>query len=57
MGKVDDHRGMLKRLDDWAPYLAAHSGLPGPRGNLELVAACGEEADLARAEELYQDRR
>ncbi len=34
------------------PYLTAHSGLPGPRGNLELVAACGEEADAIRATEL-----
>ena len=33
-------------------YLSANSGLPGPRGNLELVAACGEEADLDRAEAL-----
>lgn len=52
MGKVDQHRDALAGLDDWMPYLAAHSGLPGPRGNLELVAACGEEADLARAQEL-----
>ena len=42
----------LAGLEDWGPYLATHSGLPGPRGNLELVAACGEEADLARAREL-----
>ena len=52
MGKIDDHRAALAGLDDWLPYLAAHSGLPGPRGNLELVAACGEEADLPRAEAL-----
>jgi hypothetical protein len=39
-------------LTDWLPYLAANSGLPGPRGNLELVAACGEEADPAQAERL-----
>jgi hypothetical protein len=50
--KVDLHRVALRDRADWLPYLAAHSGLPGPRGNLELVAACGEEADLARAEEL-----
>ena len=43
---------MLRQLTDWIPYLAEHSGLPGPRGNLELVAACGEEADEARAGEL-----
>lgn len=49
MGKVGDHRVALRQLDDWLPYLDEHSGLPGPRGNLELVAACGEEADLDRA--------
>lgn len=52
MSKVDQHRAELTVMADWLPYLAAHSGLPGPRGNLELVAACGEEADLARAQEL-----
>jgi hypothetical protein len=52
MTKVDDHRAALAGLADWMPYLTAHSGLPGPRGNLELVAACGEEADAARADEL-----
>jgi hypothetical protein len=52
MTKVDEHRAVLAELADWMPYLAAHSGLPGPRGNLELVAACGEEASVARAEEL-----
>ena len=52
MSKVDEHRAAIAGLADWMPYLDAHSGLPGPRGNLELVAACGEEASVARAEEL-----
>jgi hypothetical protein len=52
VGKVDDHRAVLRGLLDWLPYLAANSGLPGPRGNLELVAACAEEADLVQAERL-----
>ena len=42
----------MAELEEWMPYLTAHSALPGPRGNLELVAACGEEADLSRAEAL-----
>nr|WP_292713266.1 HEAT repeat domain-containing protein [Microbacterium sp. 67-17] len=29
----------------WAAYLSAHSGLPGPRANLELVAAFAPLAD------------
>ena len=45
-------RGGLGCVDDWLPYLSAHSGLPGPRGNLELVAACAEEADVPVAEDL-----
>jgi hypothetical protein len=67
MSKINEHRAALRGLgrsgghsghsghsplDDWMPYLSAHSGLPGPRGNLELVAACGEEADVALAEDL-----
>jgi hypothetical protein len=52
MSKVDQHRTLLAGLDDWMPYLNANSGLPGPRGNLELVAACAEEADSKRALEL-----
>ena len=52
MGKINVHRAVLIELDDWSGYLAAHSGLPGPRGNLELVAACGEEADASRARSL-----
>jgi hypothetical protein len=47
--KVDEHRAILVGLDDWIPYLDANSGLPGPRGNLELVAACAEEANVPRA--------
>ena len=39
----------MRQLDDWMPYLATNSGLPGPRGNLELVAACAEEAGVRRA--------
>ena len=32
---------------EWEPFLLEHSGLPGPRGNLELAAAVAEEADTA----------
>lgn len=50
--KAADHRASLRSLDHWLAYLTEHSGLPGPRANLELVAACAEEADPARATEL-----
>jgi len=38
------YREALKGLSDWEGYLLAESGLPGPRGNLELAAAFAEEA-------------
>ncbi len=44
--KVQHYRAELnKRRGEWEPYLKANSGLPGPRANLELVTAVGEEAD------------
>jgi hypothetical protein len=52
VSKVDEHRVALAGQHDWMAYLTANSGLPGPRGNLELVAACGEEADVERARSL-----
>ena len=44
-GRVETYRAELRRLEDWEPYLKKHSGLPGPRANLELVAAVVEEGD------------
>ena len=31
----------------WPPYLSEHSGLPGPRGNIELAQAVADEGDAA----------
>jgi hypothetical protein len=45
MGKVELYRQALRALDDWEPYLRRESGLPGPRGNLELARAVAEEGD------------
>ena len=45
LAKVDDYRQTLRRLDDWEPFLLEHSGLPGPRANLELVSAVADVAD------------
>ncbi len=41
--RTDAYRQTLRSLDDWIPFLLARSGLPGPRGNLELAAAVAEE--------------
>jgi hypothetical protein len=46
--RVDGYRAELRQLKDWEPYLKKHSGLPGPRANLELVQAVGDEADADR---------
>jgi hypothetical protein len=47
---VADHRAVLRGLppEEWDIYLAANSGLPGPRANLELLHAVADEADPAR---------
>jgi hypothetical protein len=37
--KVDFYVEKLKALKDWDSYLLKESGLPGPRGNLELAQA------------------
>ncbi|TMC50884.1 MAG: HEAT repeat domain-containing protein [Chloroflexi bacterium] len=46
--RTEEYRAALRRLKDWEPYLKKHSGLPGPRANLELLAAVVEEADADR---------
>ena len=46
--RVEAYRAELRQLEDWEPYLKKHSGLPGPRANLELVAAVVEEGDPDR---------
>jgi hypothetical protein len=43
MGKADAYRTALRGLDEWEPYLLAESGLPGPRGNIELGQAVADE--------------
>jgi hypothetical protein len=45
MGKVEEYRRALRELDDWDTFLLQESGLPGPRGNIELARAVAEEGD------------
>ncbi|MCJ7625870.1 MAG: hypothetical protein MUO76_20450 [Anaerolineaceae bacterium] len=49
MRKTDYYRDLLGRMDDWEPFLIEESGLPGPRGNLELLQVVADEGD----EELF----
>ncbi len=37
MAKADQYREILRTLDEWDAFLLKESGLPGPRGNLELA--------------------
>jgi hypothetical protein len=54
--RVEAYRTALRKLKEWEPYLKRHSGLPGPRANLELVAAVAEEADPDRLWRLSASR-
>jgi hypothetical protein len=43
--KVQQYRERLRSLTDWDSFLLENSGLPGPRGNIELALAVAEEGD------------
>jgi hypothetical protein len=57
MTRVDEYRQRLRTLDDWEPYLRRESGLPGPRGNLELAEAVSLEISPARISDLLEHAR
>jgi hypothetical protein len=42
------YREVLRDLDDWDAYLVEHSHLPGPRANLSLLKAVGDQASASR---------
>lgn len=44
MAKADAYREALTEDTNWDAYLLSHSGLPGPRGNIELGTVVGELA-------------
>jgi len=50
MSRADHYRFVLETLQDWDDYLRQESGLPGPRGNLELAQAAADLGDRARFE-------
>jgi hypothetical protein len=45
MSKADEYRAKLRTLDSWDAYLLKESGLPGPRGNIELAQVVADEGD------------
>jgi hypothetical protein len=50
MSKVDGYRQTLHTLKDWDSFLMENSGLPGPRGNLELAHAVAQEGSQKQFE-------
>ena len=48
MSKAETYRIKLRSLRDWDPYLLKESGLPGPRGNLELAQVVADEGTADR---------
>jgi hypothetical protein len=45
MKKAENYRTILRELPDWDDFLLKESGLPGPRGNIELAQAVADEGD------------
>ncbi len=43
MSKTERYRETLRALGSWDAFLLEESGLPGPRGNIELARAVAEE--------------
>jgi hypothetical protein len=50
MTKSELYLRKLRSLTDWTPYLLKESGLPGPRGNLELAQVVAEVASKQQVE-------
>jgi hypothetical protein len=51
MGKISDYTEKLRSIKDWDNYLLQESGLPGPRGNLELAQAFADLGDEEKIKE------
>ena len=47
MNKRESYRQILTGMPDWEAYLLQESGLPGPRGNLELAQVVADEGKQA----------
>jgi hypothetical protein len=52
--RIDEYRAALEGIDRWEPYLLEHSGLPGPRGNIELGQAVAEVGTAERFDALLR---
>lgn len=52
MSKIDFYKDALGKVEDIDAYLLSESGLPGPRGNIELAQAVADWGDEALFEHL-----
>ena len=52
--KIERYREVLREKEEWEPFLVKESGLPGPRGNLELAQAVADEGDAKLFERLVR---
>jgi hypothetical protein len=52
MSKTEEYTATLQNLADWPPYLMQASGLPGPRGNLELAHTVAQIGTRAQFDQL-----
>jgi hypothetical protein len=43
--KAGEYRTLLRELNHWDAYLLKESGLPGPRGNIELAQVVADEGN------------
>jgi hypothetical protein len=50
MSRIAEYQATLRNLEQWDAYLLKESGLPGPRGNIELAQAVANEGNR----ELFQ---
>ena len=45
MTKKEEYKSVLRGISNWDAYLLKESGLPGPRGNIELAQVVADEGD------------
>jgi len=57
VGSRQEYQRALRAMpaSEWTAFLDADSGLPGPRGNLELIQAAADEGNAGWFEELVTD--
>jgi hypothetical protein len=55
--KIEYYKEKLRSINDWDSFLQEESGLPGPRGNLELAQAFADLADEDRIQNYLSIKR